>query len=41
MLDYLLLFALVGVPISAFLVKLVLVLQLGYEIEATLWSLPI
>ena len=39
--NYLLVFAFVGIPVMALLVRLIAVLGLSYEIEATLWSMPV
>ena len=41
MVDYVLALGLFGVPIALFLMRMAAVIALGYEIEATLWSMPI
>lgn len=39
--DYLLLIFALGVPLTGLFLLLSAIIKLGYEIEATLWSLPI
>lgn len=40
-LDYVLLTAIIGVPIGIILIRMVGVIELLYEISASLWMLPI
>lgn len=39
--DYLMLVMAIGVPLTFFFLLLSAIIKLGYEIEATIWSMPI
>ena len=39
--DYLLLIMAIGLPLTFFFLLLSAIIKLGYEIEATLWLIPI